>query len=79
MYEIKEANQECHLLLSYEALLQRLQAETPIELCFGTRAIGIDNIGTDRAHYYTAEKVRLKSKEELCTLHSPSVVHNVVF
>ena len=34
LYEIKEANQKRHLLLSYEALLQGLQVETPIELCF---------------------------------------------
>ena len=69
--------------MSHEALLQRLQAETPIELCFGTRAIGINN--TDRAHYHTAEKVRLNSGlsfyKKLCTLHPPGVlvVHNVVF
>ena len=83
MYEIKEANQKRHLLLSYEDFLQGLQLESPIELCFETRAIGIINIGTGRAHYYTAEKVRLKSGpcfyKELCTPRPPDVVHNVVF
>ena len=83
MYEIKEENQKRHLLSSYEALLQRLQAESPIKLCFGTRAIGINNIGTGRAHYHTAEKVRLKRGlsfyKELCTPHPPGVVHNAAF
>ena len=70
---MKEANQKRHLLLSYEALLQRLQAES----CFGTQATGLNNIGTGRANYHTAEKVR--ELQSLCTPHPPGVVQNVLF